>query len=133
MQNYALEPRALSKERTQAAIQSLRATPSTNTPAQVPQAAIEPQKQVKAPIDQAEQPSTSQDEPTGSSITPEMLAAATRSSAAIAKGHAELNEFKTIESYSTMSPIDDRLNIKHLEQDMSQEKFNVSGKTDESK
>lgn len=139
VQNYGFEdnmpleadtPTAFSKERTQAAIQSLRANPSTNTPAQVPQAAVEPQKQVKAPTDQVEQPSTSQDEPTGSSITPEMLAAATRSSAAIAKGHAELNEFKTIESYSTMSPIDDRLNIKHLEQEMSQEKFNVSGKTD---
>lgn len=94
-------------------------------------AAMEAQKQAKAPVDQVEQPTTSQDEPTGSSITPEMLAAATRSSTAIAKGHAELNEFKTIESYSTMSPIDDRLNIKHLEQEMSQEKFNVSGKSDQ--
>lgn len=60
VQNYGFEdnmpleadtPRALSKERTQAAIQSLRANPSTNTPAQVPQAAVEPQKQVKAPTD----------------------------------------------------------------------------------
>lgn len=140
VQNYGFDdnmpqeadtPTALSKERTQAAIQSLRANPSTNTPTNAPQAAVEPQKQAKAPVDQVEQPTTSQDEPTGSSITPEMLAAATRSSTAIAKGHAELNEFKTIESYSTMSPIDDRLNIKHLEQEMSQEKFNVSGKSDQ--
>lgn len=94
-------------------------------------AAMEAQKQAKAPVDQVEQPTTSQDEPTGSSITPEMLAAANRSSNEIAKEHAKLNEFKTIEQYSTMSRLDDRLDIKHLEKEMSQEKFNVTGKIGE--
>lgn len=140
VQNYAFEdnlpqeadtPTAFSKQRTQAAIQSLRASPSTDTPTNAPQAAVEPQKQAKAPVDQVEQPTTSQDEPTGSSITPEMLAAANRSSNEIAKEHAKLNEFKTIEQYSTMSRLDDRLDIKHLEKEMSQEKFNVTGKIGE--
>lgn len=126
-------PTAFSKAQAQAAIASLRAglsEDSTSTPAEAPKEA--PQA-TKAALEEPALSMTKQDTEAMPSVTAEMLAATQEASQFIADAaFIQRNQgFGTITQYRTMSPNDERLSADTLAAEMSQEKFNVKGKSNE--
>lgn len=134
-----------SKDRAQAAIRDIRAVPTeatVETPALVEQAPVEApmqqdlKAQAKAEFKAARQAAiTKQDVEAMPSITPEMAAAAQESAGFMSNAHfikqTQQKPFEMPIKFRDISPSDPLLSLSTMYQEMSVEKFNVAGKSNE--
>ena len=119
-----------SKARAQAAIQSLRAGSTEDSSPTAAQAPVEAPKVQEPAISM-----TKQDTEVMPSVTPEMEAAAMESASFMSDAEfirkTTQAPFPEIENYRTISPSDPKLSLNTLFDEMSTEKFKVSGNSKE--